>query len=240
MGFDALATGHHVRLEHTDAGYKMYRPADRAKDQTYVLYMASQEQLAHTLWPVGEYLKSDLRKMAAERGLLTANKPDSHDICFIPAGNLDAFLRPRIGARPGAVIDSDGTHLADHDGAWRFTIGQRKGLGIAGLGEPRFVTAIEGDTITVGRRCDTEIDMVTADDTHWISGRMPSRAEIARLTVQVRYRASALVTDVTIGRNRQIVLKFPKMKPEGVAPGQAVVLYDGDECVGGATVNCTE
>src|SRR5690606_38754253 len=150
LGFDALATGHHVRLRHDGSRWRLLRAADPGKDQTYALYMASQEQLAHTLWPVGEYSKADLRRMAAERGLVTARKPDSQDICFIPEGDLGAFLRPRLGDRPGPVVGPDGTELGRHDGAYRFTIGQRRGLGIAGQREPLFVTAIRGDTVHVG------------------------------------------------------------------------------------------
>src|SRR3712207_4635380 len=142
VGFDALATGHHVRLR-TDANdqHHLHRAADPGKDQTYVLYMATQEQLAHTLWPVGDYAKSDLRAMAKERGLLTANKPDSHDICFIPSGDLGSFLRPKLGAKEGAFVGPAGDVVGHHDGAYRFTVGQRRGLGLAGFDEPLFVTA---------------------------------------------------------------------------------------------------
>src|SRR5690625_1913414 len=108
VGFDALATGHHVALSYAGGRYRMRRAADAGKDQTYVLYMATQEQLAHTLWPAGAYSKADLRAYAAERGLVTAAKPDSHDICFIPSGDLGAFLRPKLGERAGEFVDASG------------------------------------------------------------------------------------------------------------------------------------
>ena len=235
MGFDALATGHHVRLEEEDGRYRLRRAADRAKDQTYVLYMASQDQLAHTLWPVGEYEKPMLRQMAAERGLLTANKPDSHDICFIPSGDVGSFLHPRIGSRPGSVIDSDGTPLAEHDGAWRFTIGQRRGLGLAGLAEPRFVTAVQGDTVVVGPRSALAAEELDATNLHWIAGASPNGGT-AELAAQIRYRGTPLPAVIEELGDGRVRVRFNTEQPEGVAPGQAVVFYDGDECLGGGTI----
>lgn len=232
MGFDALATGHHVRLSRRDGRFVLRRAADPGKDQTYVLYMASQEQLAHTLWPVGEYRKADLRTMAAERGLLTARKPDSHDICFIPSGDLGAFLRPRIGDRPGRIVDADGTVLAQHNGAWRFTVGQRRGLGLAGQAEPRYVTAIEGDTVVVGAQQDLQTPELMATDVHWIADHAPAPEAIG---AQIRYRGSPLPARIDpVGDGVRV--RFTEAQPEGVAPGQAVVFYRGDECLGGATI----
>jgi tRNA-specific 2-thiouridylase len=234
MGFDALATGHHVRLGDDGQGrYRLLRATDRAKDQTYVLYMASQDQLAHTLWPVGEHTKPALRRMASDRGLLTANKPDSHDICFIPSGDLAGFLRPRIGSRAGPIVDTDGTELSRHDGAWRFTVGQRRGLGLSGLDEPRFVTAVEGDTVVVGRRSALAVDAIDADELHWVSGSPPSGREVG---AQIRYRGEPLPAALEAVGDDAVRVAFTGERPEGVAAGQAVVFYDGDECLGGATI----
>lgn len=238
MGFDALATGHHVRLRHEGGRLRLRRAADRGKDQTYVLSMASQDELAHTLWPAGEHRKADLRAMAAERGLLTADKPDSHDVCFIPSGDLAGFLEGRLGQRPGVVVDDDGTVLAEHRGAYRFTIGQRRGLGLAGQPAPRYVTAIDGATVRVGPREALAVAELTAEDAHWIAGYPPTEASLATgaLSAQVRYRGEpvpAVLDDLGGGRVR---VGFPEARPEGVAAGQAVVLYDGDECLGGATI----
>jgi tRNA-uridine 2-sulfurtransferase len=234
VGFDALATGHHVRLRHEGGRWRMRRAADPGKDQTYVLYMATQEQLAHTLWPAGEHAKADLRAMAVERGLVTARKPDSHDICFIPAGDLGAFLRPRIGARGGAFVGPDGAVLGRHDGAFRFTVGQRRGLGLAGQDEPLYVTAIDGETVHVGPRTALAVPGLEAEALSWVAGSPPGRGTV--LTAQVRYRATPVpcaVDDLGGGRVR---VSFPSEQPQAVAEGQAVVFYDGDECVGGATV----
>ncbi len=239
MGFEALATGHHVRLRHEGGRWRLRRAVDRGKDQTYVLSMARQDELAHTVWPAGEHTKAELRATAAERGLLTADKPDSHDVCFIPSGDLGGFLRGHLGERPGVVVDEDGTVLAEHDGAYRFTIGQRRGLGLAGQPEPRYVTAIEGSTVHVGPRAALAVSEVTATALHWIAGYPPDPATLAGagLAAQVRYRGEPLpaaLDDLGGGRVR---VRFPAARPEGVAAGQAVVLYAGEECLGGATIS---
>jgi tRNA-uridine 2-sulfurtransferase len=235
VGFDALATGHHVRLR-TDAEgrHHLHRAVDPGKDQTYVLYMAGQDQLGHTLWPAGDHLKADLRGYAAARGLLTASKPDSHDICFIPSGDLGGFLRPRLGSREGAFVGPDGVEVGRHDGAYRFTIGQRRGLGLAGFDEPLYVTAISGDTVHVGPKAALETTRLTAHRTSWIAGRPPE--PVQQVTAQVRYRGEPLPCAIEELDGSRIRVTFTVERPLGVAPGQAVVLYDGDECLGGATI----
>ncbi len=235
LGFDALATGHHVRLRTDADGHHLHRATDPGKDQTYVLYMASQEQLAHTIWPAGEHTKADLRAYAAERGLITASKPDSHDICFIPSGDLGAFLRPRLGARQGVLVGPDGSEVGRHDGAYRFTVGQRRGLHLGGFAEPMYVTAIEGETVHVGPRSALEVDRLEAHDVSWVAGE-PPRGE-RKLRAQVRYRGEALPCRLDDLGGGRIAVSFTAERPVGVAPGQAVVLYEGDECLGGATIS---
>jgi tRNA-uridine 2-sulfurtransferase len=236
VGFDALATGHHVRLRTDDAGaHHIHRATDPGKDQTYVLYMATQQQLAHTLWPAGEQTKADLRAYAAERGLLTAAKPDSHDICFIPSGDLGAFLRPRLGERRGAFVGPDGATIGEHDGAYRFTIGQRRGLGLAGFEEPLYVTDIVGDDVHVGPRSALEVTEVTADRVSWVAGAPPVAG--SDLAAQVRYRGAALPCVLDDLGDGEIRITFSGELPVGVAPGQAVVLYRGEECLGGGTIS---
>jgi tRNA-specific 2-thiouridylase len=233
LGFDGLATGHHVRLRRDGDARTMLRAADAGKDQTYVLYMATQEQLAHTWWPVGEYPKTQLRRMAADRGLITARKPDSHDVCFIPEGDLGGFLRPRLGARPGPVVGPDGTELGRHDGAYRFTVGQRRGLGIAGQSEALFVTAIDGDVVRVGPRADLEVAELVAGPPSWVAGRPPATG---RVGAQVRYRGAPLSATWRLDADGRLRVAFDGPRPMGVAAGQAVVLYDGPTCLGGATI----
>lgn len=243
VGFDALATGHHVRLDHdAESGrWVLRRPVDRGKDQTYVLYMASQDQLAHTVWPAGEHAKSDLRAMAEQRGLVTAAKPDSHDICFIPDGDVAGFLRPKLGQRAGDFVDHHRRVVGHHDGAYQFTVGQRRGLGLAGFDEPMYVTGIEGSTVHVGPRACLETATVDADGVSWVAGRPPS--DDAALTAQVRYRGEPLPCEVDdLGDDLtgpRIRVRFTDERPLGVAPGQAVVLYDGEVCLGGGTIAAT-
>src|SRR6478672_6195997 len=148
LGFDAVVTGHYARLEDG----VLRRAVDADKDQSYVLAVLTAQQLSRAMFPVGDTPKPQIRAEAAERGLAVANKPDSHDICFIPSGDTRAFLGAKIGVRRGAVVDSAGTVLAEHDGVHGFTVGQRKGLGIAGPGpdgQPRYVTGIDADSGTV-------------------------------------------------------------------------------------------
>jgi tRNA-uridine 2-sulfurtransferase len=237
VGFDALATGHHVRLRAgADGRTRMVRAADPDKDQTYVLYMASQDQLAHTRWPVGEHTKADLRAMAADRGLVTAAKPDSHDICFIPSGDVAGFLEPRIGERRGALVGPGGEVLGEHAGAYRFTVGQRRGLGLSGRDEPLYVTGIDGETVHVGPRADFETAALDVTAVSWIAGVPPPTP---RVEAQIRYRGQPLparIVEVDDLAGRRTRVEFTGERPVGVAPGQAVVFYDGEECLGGGTI----
>jgi len=158
LGFDTVATGHYARLQNG----RLRRAVDHDKDQSYVLAVLSAEQLRHAAFPIGDTRKPQIRAEAARRGLTVAEKPDSHDICFIPSGNTRAFLGDRIGVRRGPVVNADGTVLAQHDGVHGFTVGQRKGLGIAGPGpngRPRYVTSIDAETgtVQVGEAADLEI-----------------------------------------------------------------------------------
>src|ERR1700760_4155358 len=172
LGFDTVATGHYARLR---------RAVDRGKDQSYVLAVLTSEQLRHAAFPIGDTAKPEIRAEAARRGLAVADKPDSHDICFIPSGDTRAFLGARIGVRQGSVVDQRGTVLATHDGVHGFTIGQRKGLGIAGPGpdgQPRYVTAIDADTgtVRVGSAADLEIWQLTGHQPGFTAGTTPAGA----------------------------------------------------------------
>ena len=241
LGFDAVATGHYARL----AQGRLRRAVDRDKDQSYVLGVLSAEQLRRAVFPVGDTSKPAIRREAAERGLAVAEKPDSHDICFIPSGDTRAFLGERIGVRPGSVIDESGRILARHDGVHGFTIGQRKGLGIAGPGpdgRPRYVTAIDpaAATVRVGPVEDLEVWTVTGRRPVFTSGRVP----VGHIDCEVQIRAhggiAAGVAEVVDGSLR-VSLRDPL---RGVAPGQMMVLYrpdpDGDEVLGSATLSVSE
>ena len=174
LGFDAVATGHYARL----SDGRLRRAVDADKDQSYVLGVLTAEQLRHAVFPIGDTPKPQIREEAARRGLAVADKPDSHDICFIPSGDTRAFLGARIGVRRGAVVDAGGTVLAEHDGVHGFTIGQRKGLGIAGPGpdgQPRYVTGIDADsgTVHVGDAADLDVWTLTGERPVFTSGAAP-------------------------------------------------------------------
>ncbi len=241
LGFDAVATGHYARL----SDGRLRRAVDRDKDQSYVLGVLTAAQLRHALFPIGDTPKAEIRQEAARRGLAVADKPDSHDICFIPSGDTRAFLGSRIGVRRGAVVDAGGTVLAEHDGVHGFTIGQRKGLGIAGPGpdgRPRYVTSIDPDTATVhvGDITDLEVASLTGEKPVFTSGtglrgpvecavQVRAHGGVAEAVAQVR--DGALIAD----------LRTPL---RGVAPGQTMVLYradpDGDEVIASATIARTQ
>jgi tRNA-specific 2-thiouridylase len=237
LGFDAVATGHYARLSQG----RLRRAVDTSKDQSYVLAVLTAEQLRHALFPVGDTAKPQIRAEAAARGLAVADKPDSHDICFIPSGDTQAFLGTRIGVRRGVVVDAGGSVLAEHDGVHEFTIGQRKGLGIAGPGPdgaPRYVTAIDAATatVTVGGASDLEVWQVVGERPVFTSGT----ATTGPVECAVQVRAHGGVVNAVaelVGSRLQARLREPL---RGVAPGQTMVLYrpdaDGDEVIASATI----
>jgi tRNA-uridine 2-sulfurtransferase len=237
LGFDAVATGHYARL----SGGRLRRAADRDKDQSYVLAVLTAEQLRHALFPVGDTPKPQIREEAAARGLAVADKPDSHDICFIPSGDTRAFLGARIGVRRGAVVDAGGILLAEHDGVHNFTIGQRKGLGIAGPGpdgRPRYVTAIDAatGTVTVGDAEDLQVWSLTGKRPVFTSGNAP----VGPVECAVQVRAHGGIADGVAelaGGCLEVRLRAPL---RGVARGQTMALYrpdpGGDEVIGSATI----
>ena len=237
LGFDAVATGHYARL----SDGRLRRAVDSDKDQSYVLGVLTAEQLRHAVFPIGDTPKPQIRKEAGRRGLAVAEKPDSHDICFIPSGDTRAFLGARISVRRGAVVDTGGTVLAEHDGVYGFTIGQRKGLGIAGPGpdgRPRYVTGIDADTGTVhvGDAASLNVWTLAGDRPVFTSGVAPSGP--VECTVQVRAHGG-IADGVADVRDGQWVVDL-RAPLRGVAPGQTMVLYrpdpDGDEVIGSATI----
>lgn len=237
LGFDAVATGHYARL----SDGRLRRAVDAAKDQSYVLAVLTAEQLRHAVFPVGDTPKPQIREEAARRGLAVADKPDSHDICFIPSGDTQAFLGARIGVRRGSVVDAAGTVLAEHDGVHAFTVGQRKGLGIAGPGpdgRPRYVTEIDPDTgtVRVGAADDLDVWTLTGERPIFTSGVAPD----GPIECQVQVRAHGGIEEgVAELRDGRLVVDL-RTPLRGVAPGQTMVLYRpdpaGDEVLGSATI----
>jgi tRNA-uridine 2-sulfurtransferase len=238
LGFDAIATGHYARL----SDGRLRRAVDHDKDQSYVLGVLSAEQLEHSLFPIGDSPKAQIRSEAAERGLAVADKPDSHDICFIPSGDTQAFLGARIGVRRGQVVDSGGTVLAEHDGVHGFTIGQRKGLGIAGPGpdgQPRYVTSIDADTATVHVGAVTDLDVRTLTGERPVLAAGTEFSGPVECEVQVRAHGGVAGAVAELRDGRLIAdLRTPL---RGVAAGQTMVLYapdpDGDVVLASATIS---
>ena len=237
LGFDAVATGHYARLEAAAGGMvEMHRAVDAAKDQSYVLAVLTQDQLAHSMFPLGSSTKPAVRAEAVRRGLAVAAKPDSHDICFIGDGDTSGWLRGRLGAASGSIVDSSGEVLGTHQGSFGFTIGQRRGLRIdrpAADGRPRYVLDIEpvSGTVTVGPREELTVDHIAGLDPRWCGS--PPAADL-ECSVQLRAHGEAHRA-VTRVRGDQVEVEL--LEPaSGIAPGQAVVIYEGTRVVGSATI----
>jgi tRNA-uridine 2-sulfurtransferase len=238
LGFDAVATGHYAVLRSGADGVELHRAVDAAKDQSYVLGVLTQEQLRHSLFPLGDTPKPLVRAEAARRGLLVADKPDSHDICFVADGDNAGWLREKLGDRlpntGGAIVDERGVVVGEHEGTVGFTIGQRRGLRLgvpAPDGKPRFVLDIEpvSGTVTVGPREHLAVTHIRGIRPRWC-GTAPAAFEG---TVQLRAHGSEHRCRVTVGESVEIELLDPAY---GIAPGQAAVLYDGTRVVGSATI----
>ena len=223
LGFDAVVTGHHVRL----VDGELRRSADEAKDQSYVLAVLTREQLAHSMFPLGDHTKEWVRAEAARRGFSVAAKPDSYDICFIPDGDTRGYLAEKLGSRPGSVVDAEtGEVLAAHDGVHGYTIGQRKGLHLgrpAADGRPRYVLGIEpvSGTVTVGAAERLSVSVITTGEPVFptVDPTFPLRT-----VIQVRAHGGQAAADADLVDGRlRITLDEPL---RGIAPGQTVVLYD--------------
>lgn len=225
LDFDFVATGHHARVVATDSGPAIARAVDSAKDQSYVLYMLGPDELVNTLLPVGELTKADVRERAREIGLRTADKRESMDVCFITRGGREAFLGARIPRRGGTIVDERGSVVGAHEGIDAFTIGQRRGLGVA-VGDRRYVTdiAVDTATVTVGPREALLQDRLVLRDVQ--CSRTPPNPML------VQFRAHAAPVRAALDRNE---LVFAEPQPR-ISPGQVVAFYDDDVCCGGGIV----
>lgn len=238
LGAEALATGHYVRLEQTaDGRFALRRGRDASKDQSYFLFTLSQETLASLCFPLGGLTKAEVRAHARRRGLPTADKPESMEVCFVEGGTVGDFVGGRLAARPapGAVVDRDGRRLGTHDGVHRFTIGQRRGLPIVGDGQPRYVVSLDAKTgtVVVGGADALLEDQLAARDVTWLSGAAPEGPVDA--AVQIRHRgAPEPATVIPVGGARATV-RFAR-PVRAIAPGQAAVFYAEDEVLGGGWI----
>ena len=237
LGFDKIATGHYARTLQAENGrYLLKKAADPTKDQTYFLWQLTQEQLAHTLFPLGSMTKAEAREIAERHGLCNAHKSDSQDICFVPDGDYAAFIAQKTGATypRGNFVDEDGKVLGQHAGIIRYTVGQRKGLGIA-LGEPMYVKSKNAadNTVTL---CKNEALFTTHLDTDRINLiAVESLDAPIRAQVKIRYAHAAAPATVTQTGKDSLHVEFDAPQ-RAIAPGQSVVIYDGDTVIGGGII----
>jgi tRNA-specific 2-thiouridylase len=240
LGFDAVCTGHYARLIRTDNDVELHRATDPAKDQSYVLGVLNQAQLSRSYFPLGFSLKADVRAEARDRGLAVADKPDSHDICFVANGDTAGFLEQRLGNRPGDIVDVAGAKVGEHAGSHRFTVGQRRGLHLgtpADDGERRFVLSISPvtNTLTVGPRDALSVKIISGIRPTWTGVPLAGK-----WSGQVQVRAHGQPMSATVAMHDQYLEVVLDSPTSGVAPGQAVVLYAGSRVVGSATISATQ
>ncbi len=243
IGADLLATGHYARVErHPAAGrYLLKRPADLAKDQTYFLFGLAQEQLSRTLFPLGSLSKPEVRKLARHHGLALADKPESQEICFVPGGDykqfLDAYLEEqgeRLPDTSGELVTPDGKVVGTHTGIHNFTVGQRKGLGVA-TGSPLYVLQINGDKrqVVVGPGEELLSDTLRAHKLNWIS--VDDLRSAMRVTIKIRHRHEPAAAVIEKNAADEVLARFDHPQ-RAITPGQAAVFYDGDTVVGGGWI----
>lgn len=229
LGFDHVATGHYARVAD---GPSLARPVDESKDQTYVLWPMPKELLARTLFPLGEYEKTEVRRIAEDRGLAVAYTPESQDICFIPDGNYRRFVRKKVAAEPGEIVDGSGEVLGRHAGVVDFTIGQRRGIGVSAP-TPLYVTEVrpQSKQVVVGRRRDLDVTEVRVSGMNWFLDPDEVRA------VQVRYNSLPVACEIEDTGDGEWIAHLSE-PVAGVAPGQSAVFYtgDGQRVVGGGVV----
>ena len=242
LGLDYVVSGHYARIKFNDeiGEYILRKGLDESKDQSYVLYNMTQEQLAHTLLPLGELSKEAARNIAEQQNFHNARKQDSQDICFIPDGDYAKFIEEYTGKNyeKGNFIDKNGKILGEHKGLIRYTIGQRKGLGLA-LPKPQYVCrkSIEDNTVILGDNEDLFTRKLIASDFNWISSKIPT--EPIRIKAKTRYKHKEQWATAKVLENNEVEIVFDEPQ-RAITTGQAVVLYDGDILIGGGTIKITE
>jgi len=246
LGADAIATGHYARVERSGGRFRLLRAKDRGKDQSYFLHQLGQEQLAATRFPLGGLHKDEVRRIAAKHGLRTAAKKDSTGICFIGERDFREFLARYLPARPGEIRDPAGARIGEHPGVFYFTLGQREGLHIGGVrGRPQapwFVVGkdIDRNILYVDQGHDSpwlQSRELRSEPAHWIAGTPP--ATRFACTAQTRYRQPDEACEVEVLDDGGVRVRFERTQ-RAVTPGQSLVLYHGDECLGGAVILSTD
>ncbi len=243
-GAEAVATGHYARVDRVDAPgaaprYRLHRALDRDKDQSYFLFSLTQEQLAWTRFPLGEMTKDQVREVARRADLVVQDKPESQEICFAPAGNYGAVVErvSGVAATPGPIVDEEGRQLGTHRGTIHYTIGQRRGLGVA-LGEPHYVVAIspESNTVVLGKDDALRESDAEVRDVNWIAAE-PREGEAVRADVRIRYRHAPSPATL-VRRGGSVAIRFDEPQ-RAITPGQAAVFSRGDEILGGGWLEGT-
>lgn len=241
LGADKIATGHYCRNRYLDNHWQLLRGLDNNKDQSYFLHALNQHQLAHALFPVGEYDKSAIRALAKNNHLITHDKKDSTGICFIGERHFEHFLQQYLPAKPGEIHDTAGNPVGQHNGLMYYTYGQRKGLGIGGMQEsgdsPWYVSGKNLDTnvlTVVQGQNDPELyhQQLKASQLHWIAGKAPKSET---LSAKIRYRQPDQSCDITIFDDNTIRVEFEQAQ-RAITPGQSIVLYQDEVCLGGAII----
>lgn len=241
LGCDHIATGHYARIAYDEnkKRWLLKKALNTKKDQSYVLYFLSQEQLSHTFFPLGSFTsKDEVREVASSKGFVNAKKHDSQDICFIPSGDYVEFIENRTGKKypHGNFVDKEGNILGEHKGLIRYTIGQRKGLGLS-LKAPMYVCnkCMEDNTVILSNNDSLFTKELTANNFNWISIEEPMIGESVRVTAKTRYQAKEAAATATVQDNHTVHIIFDEPQ-RAVTEGQAVVLYDGEDVVGGGTI----
>ncbi len=236
LNADYIVTGHYARIEKQNGRYVLKKAIDDTKDQSYVLYSMTQDELAHTVFPLGNMTKDETRKTAESHGFINAHKKDSQDICFVPDGDYAKVIKLNTGKTypSGDFAFKDGTIVGKHEGIINYTVGQRKGLGIA-LGKPAYVIDIDtvNNRVILGDNEDLFKTELTADNMNWIKYENPP--EEFRAKAKIRYNQKEKNCTVKVQENGKIKVIFDEPQ-RAVTPGQAVVLYDGDDVIGGGTI----
>jgi tRNA-specific 2-thiouridylase len=238
LGIEHVATGHYARKDRDPATgrLRLLKGRDENKDQSYFLFGLSREQLAAAVFPVGHLEKGEVRRMAAERRLITADKPESQEICFVPDGDYAGFVERQAepADRSGPIVDRSGRALGRHEGVHRFTVGQRKGLGVTGT-RPLYVLKVlpEDRTVVVGEEAELAGDEALVREVNWLSIDAPAQA--LRAAVKIRYRHAAAPATIEPSPDGRALVRFDEPQ-RAITPGQAAVFYDGDVCLGGGFI----
>ena len=235
LGCELVVTGHYARVEEENGGYVLKKALDPSKDQSYVLYSLTQEQLAHIRFPLGGLSKDEVRRIAEKNGFVNADKPDSQDICFVPDGDYAGFIERCGGAMPtGDFVTADGEILGRHKGITHYTVGQRKHLGIS-VGAPIYVVRINAadNTVVLGDESELFSTVARVEDFNWIAGNAPSAP--IRCHAKTRYRQKEQPATASVNADGSVTVIFDQ-PIRAITPGQACVLYDGDVVLGGGEI----